>query len=392
MCLGHMIEELHTVDTDTLTDAEVSDRVLGLRRLIEAAQAEELRAVGAFEARKLHKTDGAYSTGAWLRAHTDLASHEANSLERHARTIRTRPLLGLALDTLGATKLRTMLRYVTFRLGDAYAEAEPVLVEQITKLSTDETATVMRWWARRVDQDGREPKSWDHNEIDLKDTYQGGWHLRGGFDPETGAELAAALDAEAEAIYRAGGTTGENLTLGRRRAMALMEIIRRHLDPAHTDTQIPPTVMVSVTLDELLKRSGHGDLIGTHEKITSDTIRRLACDANLIRIVTDGASEILDLGRSVRTAPPRYKRALAVRDKGCVFPGCDRPPSHCRAHHIQWWDRDGGETSLQNLALLCHHHHHLVHEGRWKLTRAPDGQLQFHRPDGTPFQLRRSGV
>jgi Domain of unknown function (DUF222) len=300
MCLGHMIEELHTVDSDSLTDSEVSERVLGLRRLIEAAQAEELRAVGAFEARKLHKTDGAYSTGAWLRTHTDLSRYEANSLERHARIIRTRPMLGLALDTLGATKLRTMLRYVTFRLGDAYAAAEPTLLEEVAKLDTDETATVMRWWAQRVDQDGREPKSWDHNEVDLEDTYQGGWHLRGGFDPETGAELAAALDAEAEAIYRAGGTDGEIPTLGRRRAMALMEIIRRNLNPDHTDTQVPPTVMVSVTLDDLLKRTGRGDLVGTHEKITSETIRRLACDANIHRIVTDGASEILDLGRTVR--------------------------------------------------------------------------------------------
>ena len=112
-----MIEELQSVDPDSLTDAEVTERVVQLRRLAEAVEAETLRTVGTFEARKLHKTDGAWSTGAWLRAHTDLGRHEANSLERHARIIRTRPLLGLALDTLGATKVRTMLRYVTFRLG-----------------------------------------------------------------------------------------------------------------------------------------------------------------------------------------------------------------------------------------------------------------------------------
>jgi hypothetical protein len=388
MCLGHMIDELQAVDAESLTDAEVTERVLGLRRLIEAAQAEELRAVGTFEARKLHKTDGAWSTGAWLRSHTDLGRHEANSLERHARFIRTRPLLGMALGTLGATKVRTMLRYVTFGLVGAYAETEPVLLEQITKLDTDETAVLLRGWALRVDQDGREPRSWDDNELDLHDTYQGGWHARGSFDPETGAEIVAALDAEAEAIYRTGGTDGQQLTLGRRRAMALVEILRRNHNPHHTNTQVPPTVMVSITLDELLKRSGHGDLIGTREHLSSETVRRLCCDAHVIRIVTDGASEILDLGRTVRTAPPKFRRALAARDRGCVFPGCDRPPGHCRAHHIQWWDRDNGQTSLQNLALLCHHHHHLVHEGRWKLTRAPDGQLQFHKPDGTPFQLR----
>jgi uncharacterized protein DUF222 len=343
-----------------------------------------------FEARKLHKADGAWSTGAWLRSHTDLGRREANSLERHARMIRTRPLLGMALDTLGATKVRTMLRFVTFRLGDAYAEAEPVLLEHIATFDTDQTVVFMRGWAQRVDQDGREPRSWDDNELDLQTSYQGGWHARGSFDPETGAEIAAALDAEAEAIYRAGGTDSHVLPLGQRRFLALMELIRRNLDPGHSDTQVPPTVMVTITLDELLKKTGRGDLIGSHDHVSSETVRRLCCDANLIRVVTDGASEILDLGRTVRTAPPRYRRALAVRDGGCVFPGCDRPAGHCRAHHIRWWDRDGGETSLENLALLCHHHHHLVHEARWKLTRAPDGTLQFHKPDGTPFRLPRA--
>ena len=144
MCLGHMIDELQAVDPDSLTDAEVTELVLALRQVAETVEATQLRAVGTFEARKLHKTDGAWSTGAWLRSHTDLGRREANSLERHARMVRTRPLLGMALDTLGATKLRTMLRYVTFRLGDAYAEAEAVLLEQVAKLDTDQTVVLMR--------------------------------------------------------------------------------------------------------------------------------------------------------------------------------------------------------------------------------------------------------
>jgi hypothetical protein len=302
--------------------------------------------------------------------------------------VRSRPLLGQALVTMGATKVRTMLRYVTFRLGDAYDEAEPVLLEQIARLDTDETAMVMRWWARRVDQDGREPRSWDEDELDLVDTFEGGWNLRGALSPESGAELAAALDAEAEAIYRAGGTDGQTLPLAKRRAMALLEIVRRNLEPDHADTQVPPTVIVSITLDELLKATGQAELVGTRDMISSETARRLACDANVVRIITDGASEILDLGRSTRTAPPRFRRALAARDRGCVFPGCDRPPGHCRAHHIRFWTRDQGKTSLENLALLCHTHHHLVHEGGWTLQRAPDGALEFRRPDGRPFHLR----
>ena len=111
------------------------------------------------------------------------------------------------------------------------------------------------------------------------------------------------------------------------------------------------------------------------------------CDAKVIRLIRDSDAEILDLGRAVRTAPLKFWQALAVRDGGCVFPGCDAPPMRCQAHHILWWDRDQGHTSLSNLALLCHHHHHLVHEGRWRFTRNHDNQFEFHRPDGTLFQL-----
>ena len=206
-----MIEELQAVDADELTDAQVTERVLASARcLIEAAEAEELPGtVGAFEARKLHKSDGAWSTGAWLRSHTDLGRHEANSLERHARMVRTRPLLGMALDTLGATKVRTMLRYVTFGLVAAYADAEAVLLEQIAKLDTDETAVSMRGRVRSGSTRTDANPSPGRQRLHLHDTYQGGWHARGSFDPETGVEIAAALDAEAEAIYRAGGTDGQ---------------------------------------------------------------------------------------------------------------------------------------------------------------------------------------
>ena len=76
------------------------------------------------------------------------------------------------------------------------------------------------------------------------------------------------MDAEAESIYREGGTDGERLSLGQRRAMALLSIIRRNHNPEHADTHVPPTVIVSTTLDQLMKDSGQADLIGTREKIT----------------------------------------------------------------------------------------------------------------------------
>jgi hypothetical protein len=283
--------------------------------------------------------------------------------------------------------VRTILRYTTGRTMEAFAEAEATILEQAGRLSVDELATVMRWWGRRVDQDGRRPKCFDDNEVELRKTYEGDWALNGGFDALTGAELEAALDAEAEAIYRDGGMGPDRPVLGRRRGLALMELVRRAVNPDLADTQVPPTVIVSIDLDTLLKGTGRADLIGCAEHIDAETARRIACDAGITRIITGPRGEILDLGRSARTAPPRFKKALAVRDRHCVFPGCRMPPNKCRAHHIAWWDRDTGPTSLANLALLCHHHHHLVHEGGWQMSRAPDGTLEFRRPDDTPLTL-----
>ena len=83
--------------------------------------------------------------------------------------------------------------------------------------------------------------------------------------------------------------------------------------------------------------------------------------------------------------PVGLRRALALRDGGCRFPGCDRPPADCRGHHLRHW-ADGGQTALANLVLLCEPHHALVHEDRWRLV--PDAltrQVRAYRPDGTPL-------
>ena len=95
---------------------------------------------------------------------------------------------------------------------------------------------------------------------------------------------------------------------------------------------------------------------------------------------TDGA--ILDKGRATRTATRDQRHALTVRDRGCAFPGCDRPPGWCDAHHIRHWTRDLGPTDLWNLVLLCSHHHHLLHEGGWTIERTDHGFV-FRRPDGS---------
>lgn len=112
---------------------------------------------------------------------------------------------------------------------------------------------------------------------------------------------------------------------------------------------------------------GHG--FGTGEQgslLGIATVRRLACDAGIIPLVLSSESVPLDLGRTRRYFNRKQRRALAIRDRGCIVPGCHATPGHCEAHHITPWSK-GGRTDLGCGALLCAHHHTLVHLGAFSI-------------------------
>jgi hypothetical protein len=88
---------------------------------------------------------------------------------------------------------------------------------------------------------------------------------------------------------------------------------------------------------------------------------------------------VLDIGRLSRVVPRPMRRALVLRDRGCAFPGCGRPPRWCHAHHIRHWAH-GGPTKLDNLVLLCGYHHRLVHHGGWEIDIGPNGHPRFTPP------------
>ncbi|TYL44983.1 DUF222 domain-containing protein [Nocardioides sp. BGMRC 2183] len=110
--------------------------------------------------------------------------------------------------------------------------------------------------------------------------------------------------------------------------------------------------------------------LGSGERLSALAVRRLACDAEIIPAVLGSHGEVLDLGRSTRTVTPGLWNALVLRDRHCAFPGCTRLPLACDAHHIQHW-ADGGPTALDNLLLLCRHHHTTVHHSPWTVTIDP---------------------
>ncbi|WP_414635196.1 HNH endonuclease [Arthrobacter ipis] len=96
------------------------------------------------------------------------------------------------------------------------------------------------------------------------------------------------------------------------------------------------------------------------------TIRKIACDADIIPVVLGSQGRILDIGRASRVFPPHIRKAIMARDQGCAFPGCTIPGSWCEAHHITYWSR-GGTTGTGNGVLLCSHHHHLIHKEHWHI-------------------------
>ena len=126
--------------------------------------------------------------------------------------------------------------------------------------------------------------------------------------------------------------------------------------------------------------TGYGQILSPAEA------RMFACDAQIIPAVLGVKGEILDMGRSKRLITPGLRDYLHVRDKGCTYPGCSAPPSWCDGHHIFHWAR-GGPTDRDNLALLCRHHHTVVHRHDHTATVDDDG-VHWTRRDGSAIGNR----
>ena len=150
------------------------------------------------------------------------------------------------------------------------------------------------------------------------------------------------------------------------------------VDPGTLFGQRRPAVRVVVTADRaILEDSG--------EFVSMATVERFVCDAGVIPVKFDNDGQVLNVGRAQRLFTDRQRVGLAARDGGCRFPGCDRPPSWCEAHHINQWAH-GGSTDLADGVLLCRRHHLLVHNNKWQISRN-GGEYMITPPGGTPTPM-----
>jgi hypothetical protein len=201
--------------------------------------------------------------------------------------------------------------------------------------------------------------------------------LEGMLPAEEGAALESAISRRAEDVPRDPEAADP---AGARLADSL-------LDLATGDPQ-PATVVVHAGADVLVREEpDQGPWLAETEggpRLASESVRRLACDSR-IEWVLESQGRPVGIGRRGRSVPEPVMRLLRHRDGGCRFPGCERK-RWLNAHHLVHWAH-GGATDLDNLVLLCHAHHRLIHEGGWRTSGHPTHQLRFHDPHGLPLKL-----
>jgi hypothetical protein len=228
---------------------------------------------------------------------------------------------------------------------------------------------VIAHWRHAVDPEAfvaGETDARTRRRLDISETIHAMTVLDGQLFGDDGAIVRTAIDAYDMPL------ADETRTPTQRRADALVEMARQALGRGELSTSggERPHLNVHVDLTTLEQRIGApGADLDWGGVVSGEAARRLACDAGVSRIITDGASEPLDVGRRTRTIPAAIRRAVIARDRHCVAPGCDRPPGWCEIHHRRHWV-DGGTTSIDNLELRCHPHHHDEHEGQWNPDRA----------------------
>lgn len=189
----------------------------------------------------------------------------------------------------------------------------------------------------------------------------GAMHIAGQVPQLVGEQLQAQIEAlvPTASSYRDAGVPVASRAARRADAFASWIGLMGTVDGAPSKAGEQPTVYVTMTAEQLETRRGAARSLATGHLVDEQATRTMACDATFARLVLSPEGEVLNLGRSQRLIKGGLRRALAARDKGCAFPGCEVPAMACDGHHIIPWQQ-GGTTSLGNAVLLCPAHHRLV--------------------------------
>jgi Domain of unknown function (DUF222) len=377
------------------------DELAGLWQQMARLDAQFARHVAEFDTSVEWSVDGSRSAPSWLVRNHRLATGESHGRVRVARQIAQMPIAFTAWQD-GRISSRhvdvlTSIRHAA-NADTEFAAFEQYVVDVALTHTPEEVAVVGRRWRDALDdhlgRDGsnskKQKKDAEHERrrANFSRTLNGIGILDGTFDTE-GAEI---IETGLNRCYERNHRADDPRSPAQQRADAIVDIFQHYLD--HQDRGVNrPHLMVAVDGTTLAAEGvGRCETLRGYQ-LHPETVRRLACDAFIQRIVLDPNGVPLDLGRATRTFTPDQYRAIMIRDGGCRIPDCDAGPEDCQAHHTDYWE-NGGRTDLAVGLAVCRGagHHRMIHEGGWTISGDPNGEITFHDPDGNPRGTSRPRV
>lgn len=259
------------------------------------------------------------------------------------------------------------------QLGEKWEEVDQQeLVDKASRYSPEHFRLECRRVQYEIDPDGCDrfiEEDYERRWLSMSQLMDGMYRVDGVLDAETGSAFQSAL--QSLATHRG---PEDNRTQRQRMADACGELMHHALDQGTLPRRngVRPHISVTTTIEGLKRELGAAaSELRSGIPISSRTMRRLACDGTLHRILKQD-SVAIDLGRATRAVSPSQWRALKARYHCCAWPGCDRPLNWTNAHHVEFWAH-GGATDVAKLLPLCWYHHRLVHEGEWQVAKASNG-------------------
>lgn len=401
-------EHIPRHEREQLSDEQVVQSVRDTETLVRAVQADQLALVAEAERRGLHTREGARTLKSWVQDLLRLSGSDAHTRAILARKVDRGetpdstvelPETADAMDegSIGLEHARAISdgvrRLAAVSTPEEQAETESFLAGQARVSGPRDVRVLADRLRQEKDQDGAysdEQQQIEARELHLGTGRGGMLTLHGQLDREAGAVLRTALEPLARPHPAEEGGTDPR-SAAKRNADALVQLLddEAEQDPATGASR--RRVVVTISLRSLTDRLGGGTLEATGEPITASSARRIACDAEVLPVLLGGSGQPLDIGRAQQAVPRHLRRALHVRDGSCAFPGCDRPLGASHAHHCQHW-AEGGNTSIDNLVMLCAGHHRLLHAENWRAQITPAGLPEFVPPRAIdPKQTPRPG-
>lgn len=386
--MGELFSVLDTLAADDVHSMPVpllvssTEMLLTARNRLDAEIARRLQASDIHEATVL---ECGRTTRSWLVEEQMLAPDEATRRMSVARSLPSHPTLAAAFvaGDISHDHVRTILGCLRKLPGHVTDVAETELTAAARHADPVSLGRLCREIRIRTgadeDAEAAAQRLYDSRWAAMSRTFEGTVHLEAMLDPESGAVLEAAI-----APLMSSRTAGDDRTTWQRRADALVDLAQRALNrgelPDHNGDR--PQIAVTISWEELCRGLTAGRLPtatcnGTLP-ITPATVRRLACDADLIPAVLGSRGEVLDLGRSTPTWSTAQRRARRIEDKGCTWPRCQAGLDRCQIHHLDFVSR-GGPTDKDNGTHLCRFHHWLAHHRRWAIVRGKSGRIEVYR-------------